>query len=146
MLKAKVEEADLPFIHVGQEAKVYATAFEDRGFPGMITEIAGQGKTEGGVVVFETKIHLKDPGPLKAGMNGSADITIERKKNVLRLPVQAVTIDGVKGVVMIQGQGGPKPKEIKLGLEGDEFVEIKAGLKPGDKVLINPRVQQPMGF
>lgn len=44
-LRAKIEEDDIPFIHVGQPALVYASAFGDRAFPGVITEIAGLEKT-----------------------------------------------------------------------------------------------------
>lgn len=146
-LRAKVEEGDIPYLRVGQEAVVYANAFGERRFPGMITEIARQGKTEGNSVVFDTRIKIKEFGPLKVGMTGDADIVVERKEGILRLPTTAVIIDGRKGTVMIAGPGGPIPKEVKLGMEGDEFVEIKEGLKVGDAVLMNPNgAQSPMGI
>ncbi len=161
-LKAKVEEADIPYLRVGQEATIYANAFGERRFPGVISAIAAQGKTEGSTVVFETKIRIKESGPLKVGMTGDVDITVEKKERVLRLPLSAVTIDGRKGTVMVpapgaapgQGSGpapggqagmppAPVPKEVTLGLEGDEFIEITGGLKEGDEVLLNPSSPQP---
>ena len=144
-LRAKVEEGDIPYLHIGQDATVFANAFGERRFPGTITEIAGQGKSEGNVVVFETKIRIKEPGPLRVGMTGDVDIIVDKKEGVLRLPVSAVSIDGRKGTVVVPGQI-PKPQEVKLGLEGDEFIEITGGLKIGDTVLVNPTVRQPQGF
>lgn len=112
----------------------------------MITEIARQGKTEGNTVVFETKIRIKEPGPLKVGMTGDVDIVVEKKKGVLRLPITSVIIDGPKGTVMLPDPAGPpKPKEVKLGLEGDEFIEITGGLKAGEEVLVNPNGPQQPG-
>ncbi len=178
-LVAKVEEADIPYLRMGQEAAVYANAFGERLFPGVITEIARQGKTEGSAVVFETKVKIKDPGPLRVGMTGDVDIQVAKKNGVMRLPLTAVNIEGRKGTVMVTGklettppgskqadpqsadpqsanqqgsapQGGPGaaspaavPREVKLGLEGDEFIEITGGLKVGEEVLLNPNVAQP---
>lgn len=146
-LRAKVEEADIPFLRVGQDATVYANAFGEQPFPAVITEIARQGKTEGNSVVFETRIRIKEPGPLKVGMTGDVDIVVEKKAGVLRLPTSSVSIEGRKGTVMLPGPEGPKLKEVKLGMEGDEFIEITGGLKLGDEVLMNPNgPQQPMRF
>ncbi|MCL4442457.1 MAG: HlyD family efflux transporter periplasmic adaptor subunit [Firmicutes bacterium] len=145
VLKAKVEEADIPFLRVGQEAVVYANAFGDEHFPAVIAEVARQGKTEGNVVVFETEIRIKEPGALKVGMTGDADIVVERKEGVLRLPVSSVSIEDREGTVLVPGPAGPKPKKLKVGLEGEEFIEITGGLKLGEVVLINPNVSRPQG-
>lgn len=114
-LVSKVEEEDIPFIRIGQEATVYINSFGERKFPAVVTEIAAMGKTEGSTVVFETKIRIKDPGPVKVGMTGDADILVEKKEDVLRLPVSSVLVEGRKGTVMLPGAGpnGPKAKDVR---------------------------------
>lgn len=141
-LRAKIEESDIAFIHPGQPAMVYANAFSDRGFPSVITEIARIGKNEGSTVSFETKISIKEPGPLRAGMNGDVDIVVEKRENILRLPLSAIAIDGQKGKVLLKGKKDPLSREVTLGLEGEEYIEILSGVKAGDEILVNAQGRQ----
>lgn len=137
-LKALVDEEDFPFLKTGQKATVYVKAFGDRKFQGIVSSISKEGKNEGGKVTFETKIRLTKPETLAAGMTGDADIAVEKKTGVLRLPITSVLIDGSHGRVLKPAAGGPKNSTINLGLEGDEYVEITGGLRLGDQVLLNP--------
>lgn len=136
----QVDEIDIPLVKLGQKATVYTNAFGDRQFEALVTSIAEKGKVESNVVTFATELTLVEPGPLKPGMTGDADIKVEHKENVLRLPINAVQIfEEGKGTVMIKGpEGEPVPQEVGVGIEGVEFVEIVSGLKAGDEVLIMP--------
>ncbi|MBU7006491.1 efflux RND transporter periplasmic adaptor subunit [Phosphitispora fastidiosa] len=137
-LKATVEEVDMPVLRLGQEAAVYAGAFGNRSFPGQVVYIASQGEAEGSSVVFETKIQIEAPGPLKVGMTGDADVIIAKKEGVLRLPVSAVIFEGRKSVVMIPGPEEAKTRTVDIGLKGDEYIEIVGGITEGEEVLENP--------
>ncbi len=136
----QVDEIDIPLISLGQKATVYTNAFGDRAFEAVVTSIAEKGKIENNVVTFATELTLVEPGPLKPGMTGDADIKVEHKENVLRLPFNAVQIyEEGKGTVMVKGpEGEPMPLEVEVGIEGVEFIEIVSGLKAGDEVLIMP--------
>lgn len=136
----QVDEIDIPYVKLGQKATVYTNAFGDRPFEAVVTKIAEKGKVENNLVTFATELTLVDPGPLKPGMTGDADIKVEQKTNVLRLPVNAVQIyEEGKGTVMVRGpEGEPVPQEVGVGIEGVDFVEIVSGLKAGDEVLIIP--------
>lgn len=136
----QVDEMDIPLVKVGQEATVYTTAYGDQPFKAIVTSIAERGKVENNTVTFATELTLLEPGPLKPGMTGDADLKIEQKKNVMRLPLNAVQIfEEGKGTVMIKGpEGEPEPLEVEVGIEGLEFVEILSGLEVGDEVLIMP--------
>lgn len=136
----QVDEIDIPLVTLGQEAIVYTNAFGDKPFEALVTNIAEQGKVENNVVTFATELTLVEPGPLKPGMTGDADIKIEQRTNVLRLPFNAVQIfEEGKGTVMVKGpEGEPMPLEVEVGIEGIEFIEIISGLNPGDEVLIMP--------
>lgn len=144
-MKVKVDETDIPLIKLGQKAKVYTSAYGDREFQAEVTRVAEKGKIENSSVYFETELTIKDPGPLKPGMTGDADIMAAHKENVLRLPRSAVNIDNAgEGTVMCKGEGEeegeediPEPRKIKIDLEGDDFVEIIEGLQEGDEILLN---------
>jgi HlyD family secretion protein len=71
-------------------------------------------------------------------MSGDVDIIVEKKENALRLPISAVNIISDKsGSVIVKENTSTKPINITTGLESDDFIEIVAGLKEGQEVLIN---------
>lgn len=137
-MQAKVEEEDIPLIQVGQEAQVYVNAYGDKSFAAVVSKVAEKGKVENSTVTFEVELSLKEPGPLKPGMTGSADIIVEKKTGVLRLPPTAVSIeDDGRGTVMVKGsEGQPEPKPVVIGIEGYDYIEIVEGLSEGDEVLL----------
>lgn len=78
---------------------------------------------------------------MKHGMSGDCDIYINKKENAVRLPVNAVEVmEEGKGTVMVKDpSGNPMPKDVGIGIEGAEYVEIVSGLKDGDEVVLtNP--------
>ncbi|WP_035295304.1 efflux RND transporter periplasmic adaptor subunit [Brevibacillus thermoruber] len=136
---AAVDEIDIPSIRVGQTAEVYVTAFGNKPFTGKVVDVPKEGTKEDKSVRFAVKIELTDAAEMKHGMTGDCDIYVEKKENVLRLPLQAVDVleDG-KGTVMVKDPktGEPTPKEVEIGIEGSEFIEIKSGIAEGEEVLM----------
>lgn len=136
---AAVDEIDIPSIKMGQSVDVYVTAFGNRPFKGKVTEIPKEGTKEDKSVRFAVKVELSESSDMKHGMTGDCDIYVEQKDNVKRLPINAVEVleDG-KGTVMVKDAktGEPTPKEVEIGVEGTDFIEIKSGLSEGEEVLI----------
>jgi multidrug resistance efflux pump len=137
-MKASVDEVDIPYIQKGQAVDVYVTAFPEV-FKGEVVEIPQEGVTQDNSVRFEVKVLVVDGEKMKHGMTGDCDIVVEEKLNVPRLPQNVVNImdEGI-GNVMVKNpeDGSPMPKDVKIGLEGDEFIEILEGLSEGDEVLM----------
>ncbi|WP_134686009.1 HlyD family efflux transporter periplasmic adaptor subunit [Brevibacillus migulae] len=136
---AAVDELDIPDIKPGQTADVYVTAFGDQAFTGKVVEIPNEGTKTDKKVSFEVEIAVENNGKLTHGMTGDCDIHIQKIENVTRLPVSAVEImEAGKGTVMVKDpkNGEPVPKEVEVGVEGAEFVEIRKGLTPGEEVLM----------
>ena len=61
-------------------------------------------------------------------MNGDARIILTEAKDVLTLPLEAV----IDGQVLLPTD---EKKQVEVGIEGEEAVEIKSGLNEGDKVV-----------
>ncbi|MGD8188925.1 efflux RND transporter periplasmic adaptor subunit [Brevibacillus ginsengisoli] len=140
-MKASVDEVDIPYIQVGQTVDVFVTAFGNKAFPGKVIKIPQEGTTQDKTVRFEVKIAIQDSSKMKHGMTGDCDINVNKVTNVVRLPSNAVQVtEEGKGTVMVKNpqNGQPTPKEVQIGVEGADFIEIKSGIKAGDEVLVSP--------
>ena len=102
VLEAEVEvnETDIPFVALGQEAKVTVDAVENRTFKGRVTEIGNspiQTNTQQGgqrqATTFKVVITLDEEVPnVRPGFTCTAEITTARKQNVTSVPIQALTV------------------------------------------------------
>src|SRR6266545_3872875 len=93
-----VNENDVVNVKVGDKAKVKVDAYGDRKFHGTVYQIANTGKTTGAgtqeeVTNFEVKIRIDDTDvTLKPGLSCTAEIQTNEVKDVVAVPMQAVTI------------------------------------------------------
>ena len=85
---------------------------------------------------FETEITVDgDNSNLKPGMSAHVEINVRTLKDVILVPVQAVSVRAGKQVVYVLDGDEEVPQEVKLGESNDTFVEILAGLEEGQVVL-----------
>jgi HlyD family secretion protein len=93
-----VNENDVVNVKVGDKAVVTIDAYGDRKFHGTVVQIANTGKTTGTgtqeeVTNFEVKTHIDDNDvKLRPGMSCTAEIQTNMVKDVVAVPMQAVTI------------------------------------------------------
>src|SRR5437588_9157658 len=96
--RVDVNENDVVNVKVGDKANVKIDAYGDRNFHGTVYQIANTGKTTGAgtqeeVTNFEVKIRIDDHDvTLKPGLSCTADIETNMVKDVVAVPMQAVTI------------------------------------------------------
>jgi len=73
---------------------------------------------------------------LEEGMLAKITIVIDRKDNVLRLPKEAIRTFAGRRFVVVEAEGGLQQRvDVKIGLEGDDYVEIERGLTEGQVVI-----------
>lgn len=77
----------------------------------------------------------------KPGMTAEVDVLIERKKNVLTVPVVCVIKHGGAPHVRVKTLIGSVLREVVLGITNDIVVEIVAGVAEGERVLLNPAAE-----
>src|SRR6184192_4547960 len=96
--RVDVNENDVVNVKVGDKAEVKIDAYGNRKFHGNVYQIANTGKTTGAgtqeeVTNFEVKIRIEDTDvTLKPGLSCTADIETNMVKDVVAVPMQAVTI------------------------------------------------------
>src|SRR6202023_192539 len=93
-----VNENDVVNVKIGDKANVKIDAYGDRKFHGTVYQIANTGTTTGSgtqeeVTNFQVKVRIEDHDvPLKPGLSCTADIETNMVKDVVAVPMQAVTI------------------------------------------------------
>ncbi|MCX6164071.1 MAG: efflux RND transporter periplasmic adaptor subunit [Ignavibacteriae bacterium] len=92
--QVEVSETDVTLISIGDTARIQIDAFPNRVFSGYVYEIANTAKskstgTQEEVVNFIVKIRIQNEGfDLRPGMSCTVDIEVEKKENVIAVPIQ----------------------------------------------------------
>lgn len=86
-----VDEADIGDVRDGQPVRFTVDAFPDREFDGVVSQVRQQGVADSGVVSYTVVVQADNPGRnLLPGMTANADIVLEERENVLRVPNTAL--------------------------------------------------------
>ena len=92
----------------------------------------------GNVVKYDTIIELPSVDGLKPGMSAEVEVIMDRHEDVLTIPVAAVVETAEGDFCWVKTAAGAKRRSLKLGDTDDSFIVVKAGLKEGDEVVLNP--------
>lgn len=124
-LKAEVEvdETDIPLVMLGQQARVTIDAIPDRTFRGHVTEIGNSpiqstsaSSTGRQATNFKVVVLLDEAVPdVRPGFTCSAEIVTATRKDVLSVPIQALTIR--ERLYDAAGNMVPEPKKPSGGVE-----------------------------
>ncbi len=166
----EVNENDIVHVSLNDSALIEVDAYPDRKFKGIVSEIANSatstGLTADQVTNFVVKIlllkesyqDLMNKGtqqPFRPGMSATVDILTETRKNIISIPVQAITLkadsllkadsvlagpltDEPKEVVFVYDAGKARTTVVKSGIQDKDYIEIKSGLKEGTEIVVAP--------
>ena len=87
------------------------------------------------------RVSIQNPtGELKANMSANAELILQEKPNVLLIPEAAVVYDKDKHTSVEvpdhKGPTGTRKVAVTLGISNGIKTELVAGLKEGDKVVL----------
>ncbi|MGQ9677663.1 MAG: efflux RND transporter periplasmic adaptor subunit [bacterium] len=130
-MRALVSEADLPYVKPGLKAYVNFSVL-DTTITGTVVKVAPMldpmSHSATVEIVFPNRARKLVPG-----MAGMARLVVEEKNDVVKIPRAALSVTGEEKVVVIESSL-VRFRPVRLGLQGDEWVEVIEGLKPGEKV------------
>ncbi len=138
-VKLGIHESVIDRVRPGLKAIV---TLPDRTLEANVSEVASvtrpAGWWTGNVVKYDTVIELPSDEGLKPGMSAEVEVILAVHPDVLLIPVAAVveTEDGV--FCWVQGELEPQKRLIELGDSNDVFIEVLAGIKEGEEVILNP--------
>ena len=132
---ADVFEQDLGLVRQGSAAKIAINAYPDRAFSGRVTYIYMNLTPE--TRTIPVRIELSNPGGvLKPGMFASVELSGAGRAKAITVPHSAVIDSGVRQIVLVQtGEGRFAPRDVKLGMRGEDYVEVLDGVKEGESVV-----------
>lgn len=137
-LKAEIDELDILSLAAGQKAGITLDALPDQTFEGIITKISDAGTVSAGVTTYEVTLSVTEDLSMKVGMNASATIIIEKRENIVKIPLEALQESGKEQFVYIGSAAGEtslgEKRTVTTGISDGEFVEITKGLAAGEKI------------
>jgi HlyD family secretion protein len=160
LLMAEVDESDIGYVKVGQQARVHIQAYADKEFHGVVDTIAlTHNRSNTGSKYFETEILLDtEDYKVLSGLTADVDIEVARHEDVLIVPSQAVMgrkadelplkirednplVDPNKTyatVVYCYDEGKAKVTPVKIGPNNSIQTVILEGLSDEDQVVVGP--------
>lgn len=140
-----IDEKDISKIQVGQKVEITADALDSQSFTGVVDKVNINGTTVNGNTSYPVTIKVDGaPEELYPGMNVSAKIIVEEAGSVLTLPVEAVergdtVLVALPGCLdengVISDLSATEERQVTLGRNDDNYIEIVDGLEEGDIVL-----------
>lgn len=142
----QVDEADIARVRTGQRVNVTMDAYPDAPLGGSVRKIYPLAETVANVTYVHAQVEIDAKnvtGKLRPKMNATCDFLVNDRASVLSVPADAVRDKGAKSVVTVI-KDSKKPlwdaknqqeRAVKIGVRGDERIEILSGLQSGDTVV-----------
>jgi Cu(I)/Ag(I) efflux system membrane fusion protein len=130
---ADIYEYELPLVNTTQRAIISLSNFPDKEFSSRIDYIYPALSAD--TKTAKVRFIIPNPGlRLKPQMFTDVQIKIDLGKK-LAIPADAIIDTGTRQIVYVdKGEGYFEPREVALGFKGEDMVEVRKGLKAGEKV------------
>lgn len=164
--QVEVNENDIIKVKLNDTAIIEVDAYLDHKFRGVVTEIANSATTTGAsadqVTTFDVKIFIlpesysqlmeaTGKNPFRPGMSTTVDIQTEIKNDIITVPIQAVTTrtdssdvytsladEEEKTIVFASDGTYALAREVRTGIQDNNFIEIISGLEENTDVISAP--------
>jgi len=154
-VEASVDEADIGQVRDGQAVRFTVDSYPGETFAAVVRQIRKAATETQNVVSYLVILDVDNKdGKLLPGMTANVEIITGIVRNVVRAPTTALRFRPKTGdrpkdkapppgtpLVFVASANPYKPERrlVKLGLQGEDFVEIRSGLKPGDKIIVRSK-------
>jgi HlyD family secretion protein len=133
---APIDEIDAPRVALNMPARILLDAFGNRPFAGHVARIAPYVlDVEKQARTVEMEVEFDDPqdiAKLLAGYSADAEIILERREDVLRIPTEAL-LEGNR--VLLFEEGLLRERGIETGVANWQYTEVSSGLRAGELVV-----------
>ncbi len=133
-LRMPVPEADVPYIQTGNPVQIRVNA-TGRAFTGKIVRFTRALDPNTRTMLAEVDVANPDL-TLSPGMYAETTLQLQQKDNTLILPTQAIVQNsGENYVLVVDATNHVQKRNVTLGIQTSNRVEILSGLQAGDRVI-----------
>lgn len=142
---AEVDETDVLLVKAGTPATVEVDAVPDASYPATVTavDLAPTTSARGGVS-YRVRLALRggstvdeQPAPQpRPGMSAVVDLQVRTAEDAIAVPAAAIVRDDGRDAVFVVEAGRAIRREVRLGAQGEDLVEVAAGLEPGTQIVV----------
>lgn len=134
IVEGEVFESDVYKVKLGQDARIRLDAYPDKAFTGSVTFVASE------LDPLKRTLHLwvsvdNKEGLLKPELFARVALVVERSRDAISIPIEAIIDDGAEKFVFIKNGNRFIRQDVATGVSDDRYIEITDGLYPGDKVV-----------
>jgi HlyD family secretion protein len=134
-MRALVAEADVGNVAPGQRVSVTVDAFSGRKFDGLVEKVEPQAVVVQSVTNFPVLVSLSnDEGLLLPGMNGEVSVVVDRKNDVLAVPVDAVR--NQREALVLATRLGLEAESVKAALDNQKAAAKVRSDGSGDDIAV----------
>jgi len=143
-LTVKIHESYIKKVSKGLKARLRVDAFPEEELTGEVLKVAVLPDSQNrwmspDLKVYVTTINIDGVREwVKPGMSAKVEILVKELRDVVHIPLQAIAMMSGKQFCYVVAGGRAEAREVVIGDFNDDFIEIKSGLKEGEKVLLNP--------
>ncbi len=141
-VKADIAEADAAKLKLGQKVIISSNAIPDLEYPGQVQEIGLEAvtktKNQGETTAIPVVVSIQNNSLLRPGFNVDLKITTATIQKAVVVSFDAIVEkQGHSCVYVVRGDKVHLQK-VLTGISSASAIQVKSGLKKGDKVVLNP--------
>ena len=154
-VEASVDEADIGQVRDGQQVRFTVDAYPGDTFAATVRQIRKSATELQNVVSYLVILDVDNKdGKLLPGMTANVEIITGIRPNVVRVPTSALRFRPRAGdrpvekdlpsntpviFVATADPFRPERRVVKVGLQGEDYVEIVKGVRPGEKLVLRSK-------
>ncbi len=122
-------------------------AFPAREFNGKVKAVYPKAVIQDNVVNYDVVVQIISPfkNKLRPDMTANVVIFLETRKDVLAIPTTCVQRISGRNVTFVLKDDTQESREIKIGWRDRGWVEVAAGLREGETVLLTSNTRKQAG-
>jgi multidrug efflux pump subunit AcrA (membrane-fusion protein) len=138
-VSGELKEEDARLVRSGHAAEVRLDAYPDKKYTAevlSVSQFARRKDVQQSGKIFDLRLRLQetDKAVMRPGMRAKLAVTIEKVRDVVTIPVEAVFDDKGRSVVYVKKGLRAETREVRTGRRNDTHIAILDGLAPGEEV------------
>jgi RND family efflux transporter MFP subunit len=130
----QVPEKELSRLKIGQPARIAVEAWPDEPFPAKVLRISPVVDATTGTI--KVTLALASRAKLRPGMFASVFLEMDTHSNALAIPKTALSFESFGDTVYVAKEGIAERRDLEVGFEEEDFVEVLEGLSDGERVIV----------